>query len=50
VVAAAGAAGGGNVTARVPAACSSLLEAMVGCGFRLGAPSLFMASRLFGSA
>jgi GNAT superfamily N-acetyltransferase len=44
----AGAAGGGSVTARVPGACTSLLEALVGCGFRLGAPTLFMASRLFG--
>jgi hypothetical protein len=47
-VAAAAAAGGDNVSARVPGACTSLLEAMVGCGFRLGAPTLFMASRLFG--
>ena len=46
--AAAGAVGGGNVTARVPGACSSFAGAMVGCGFRLGAPALFMASRLFG--
>jgi GNAT superfamily N-acetyltransferase len=46
--AAAGASGGGTVTARVPGACTSLLHAMVGCGFRLGDPSLFMASRLFG--
>ena len=44
----AGAAGGKRVTARVPAACTSLLEALIGCGFRLGAPTLFMASRLFG--
>jgi GNAT superfamily N-acetyltransferase len=44
----AGAAGGGNVTLRVPGACASLLEALVGCGFRLGDPTLFMASRLFG--
>ena len=44
----AGAAGGESVTARVPAACTSLLEALIGCGFRLGAPTLFMASRLFG--
>jgi GNAT superfamily N-acetyltransferase len=48
VAAAAGAAGGGSVTARVPGACSSLLETMVGCGFCVGAPSLFMASRVFG--
>jgi ribosomal protein S18 acetylase RimI-like enzyme len=48
-VAAAAVAGSvGTVTLRVPGACSSLLEALVGCGFRLGAPSLFMASRLFG--
>src|SRR5262245_88127 len=47
--AAAGAGGGGNVTARVPGACTSLLEALVGCGFRLlGDPTLFMASRPFG--
>jgi GNAT superfamily N-acetyltransferase len=46
--AAAGAVGGGSVTMRVPGACASLLEALVGCGFRIGAPTLFMASRLFG--
>ncbi|PWU25007.1 MAG: hypothetical protein C5B48_03490 [Candidatus Rokuibacteriota bacterium] len=46
--AAAGARDGGNVTARVPGACTSLLEALVRCGFRLGDPTLFMASRLFG--
>jgi GNAT superfamily N-acetyltransferase len=46
--AAAGAVGGGSVTARVPGACASLLESLVGCGFRLGDPTLFMASRLFG--
>jgi GNAT superfamily N-acetyltransferase len=46
--AAAGACGGGSVTLRVPGACASLLEALVGCGFRIGAPTLFMASRLFG--
>ena len=46
--AAAGAAGGGSVTARVPGACASLLEALVGCGFQIGDPTLFMASRLFG--
>ena len=44
----AGAAAGDSVTARVPGACTSLLEAMVGCGFRIGAPTLFMASGLFG--
>jgi GNAT superfamily N-acetyltransferase len=46
--AAAGAGGGKNVTARVPGACASLLEALVGSGFRIGDPTLFMASRLFG--
>ena len=46
--AAAGAADGGSVTARIPGVCSSLLEALVGCGFRLGTTTLFMASRLFG--
>jgi hypothetical protein len=46
--AAAGAGDGGGVTIRVPGACASLLEALVGCGFRLGNPTLFMASRLFG--
>ena len=46
--AAAGAGGGGSVTLRVPGACTSLLEALVGSGFRIGDPTLFMASRLFG--
>ncbi len=46
--AAAGAGRGGSVTVRVPGACASLLEALVGCGFRIGDPTLFMASRLFG--
>jgi len=46
--AAAGAREGGSVTMRVPGACASLLEALVGSGFRLGDPTLFMASRLFG--
>jgi GNAT superfamily N-acetyltransferase len=46
--AASAARGGGNVTARVPGACTSLLETLVRCGFRLGGPTLFMASRLFG--
>jgi GNAT superfamily N-acetyltransferase len=46
--AAAGTGGGGSVTLRVPGACASLLEALVRCGFRLGAPTLFMASRPFG--
>ena len=45
--AAAGAAGGGSVMMRVPGACTSLLQALVGCGFRIGDPTLFMASRLF---
>jgi GNAT superfamily N-acetyltransferase len=46
--AAAGASDGGSVTMRVPGACASLLEALVGSGFRIGDPTLFMASRLFG--
>jgi len=44
----AGASGRGNVTARVPGACTALLETLVHSGFRLGDPTLFMASRLFG--
>jgi GNAT superfamily N-acetyltransferase len=44
----AGSSAGGNVTMRVPGACAALLEALVQCGFRLGDPTLFMASRLFG--
>jgi len=40
--AAAGAGGGGSVTMRVPGACTSLLEALVSCGFRIGDPTLFM--------
>ena len=44
----AGVGGGGSVTMRVPGACASLLQALVGCGFRIGDPTLFMASRLFG--
>ena len=36
------------MTIRVPGACASLLEALVSCGFRIGAPTLFMASRVFG--
>jgi hypothetical protein len=44
----AGSGGGGSVTLRVPGACARLLAALVGCGFRLGDPTLFMASRLFG--
>ncbi|HKZ08047.1 MAG TPA: GNAT family N-acetyltransferase [Methylomirabilota bacterium] len=43
-----GAARTGRVTMRVPGACASLLQALVGCGFRIGSPTLFMASRLFG--
>ncbi len=46
--AAAGAGGGGSVTVRVPGACASLLEALVSSGFRIGDPTLFMASRPFG--
>ncbi|HVR96502.1 MAG TPA: hypothetical protein VMW27_07810, partial [Thermoanaerobaculia bacterium] len=46
--AAAGAGGGESVTIRVPGACASLLEALVSCGFHIGAPTLFMASRVFG--
>ena len=45
---AAAARDGGSVTMRVPGACVSLLEALVGSGFRIGAPTLFMASQLFG--
>ena len=44
----AGAASAGRVTMRVPGACAHLLEALVSCGFRLGDPTLFMATRLFG--
>jgi GNAT superfamily N-acetyltransferase len=46
--AAAGAGAGGTVTMRVPGACASLLGVLVGCGFRIGDPTLFMASRPFG--
>jgi GNAT superfamily N-acetyltransferase len=46
--AAATGAGGESVTMRVPGACASLLEVLVSCGFRIGDPTLFMASRLFG--
>jgi GNAT superfamily N-acetyltransferase len=46
--AAAGAESGGGATIRVPGACASLLQALVGCGFRIGSPTLFMASRLLG--
>jgi GNAT superfamily N-acetyltransferase len=48
VAAAANAGGGGNVTVRVPGACASLLEALVGCGFRIGELAIFLASRPFG--
>ena len=46
--AAADAGGGGNVTMRVPGACASLLETLVGCGFRIGELAIFLASRPFG--
>jgi hypothetical protein len=46
--AAAGAGSGGSATMRVPGACASLLEGLVGSGFRIGDPPLFMASRPFG--
>jgi GNAT superfamily N-acetyltransferase len=46
--AAAGAGGGGSLTVRVPGACASLLEALVGCGFRIGELAVFLASRPFG--
>ena len=45
---AAAASAGGNVTMRVPGICASLLETLVGCGFRVGELAVFMASRLFG--
>ena len=48
VAAAVNADGGGNVTLRVPGACASLLEALVGCGFRIGELAIFLASRPFG--
>src|SRR5207247_1477052 len=48
VAAAANAGGGGNVTVRVPGACASLLEALVGSGFRIGELAVFLASRPFG--
>jgi GNAT superfamily N-acetyltransferase len=44
----AGASSGKGVTMRVPGACASLLQTLVGCGFRIGSPTLFMASGLFG--
>ena len=40
--------GRSSVLPGVPGACTSLLEALVSCGFRIGDPTLFMASRLFG--
>jgi hypothetical protein len=46
--AAAGAVEGASVTVRVPGACACLLESLVGSGFRVGEPTLFMASQLFG--
>jgi GNAT superfamily N-acetyltransferase len=46
--AAAGAGSTKSVTLRVPGACASLLETLVGCGFRIANPALIMASRLFG--
>jgi GNAT superfamily N-acetyltransferase len=46
--AASGAEGGESVAVRVPGACVSLLEALVTSGFRIGSPTLFMASRVFG--
>jgi ribosomal protein S18 acetylase RimI-like enzyme len=47
-VAAAAAATEGRVTVRVPGACASLLEALVGSGFRVGDLAVFLASRPFG--
>jgi GNAT superfamily N-acetyltransferase len=46
--AAAGADGGRSVTIRVPGACASLLQTLVGCGFRIGELAVFLASRPFG--
>jgi ribosomal protein S18 acetylase RimI-like enzyme len=46
--AAAKASSGGSVTMRVPGACASLLEALVGSGFRIGELAVFLASRQFG--
>jgi hypothetical protein len=43
----AGVGSGGGVTMRVPGACASLLQALVGCGFRIGSTPV-QASRLFG--
>src|SRR5206468_9547761 len=37
--------GGGNVTLRVPGACASPPEALVGCGLRIGELAIFLASR-----
>jgi GNAT superfamily N-acetyltransferase len=48
VAAAANAAKRENVTMRVPGVCASLLQMLLGCGFRVGHVALFMASRPFG--
>ena len=40
--------GRSSVLPGVPGACTSLLEALVSCGFRIGPLTLFMASRPFG--
>ena len=45
---AAGAGGEARLTARVPGACAALLEALGGCGFRIGELAVFLASRPFG--
>jgi GNAT superfamily N-acetyltransferase len=44
----AAASGGASVTIRVPGACAALLQALVGCGFRIGDLAVFLASRPFG--
>jgi ribosomal protein S18 acetylase RimI-like enzyme len=44
----AAASGGASVTIRVPGACAALLQALVGCGFRIGDLAVFLASRSFG--
>ena len=36
------------MTVRVPGACASLLEVLIGSGFRVGELATFMASRPFG--
>jgi hypothetical protein len=46
--AAAGTGDGRSVTVRVPGACASLLEALIGSGFRVGELAVFLASRPFG--